>query len=178
MRQLAAAFALAIAALLGAAGARAQPVPEFELKAAFLYNFALLTEWPVQAFPAPDAPFVLCVFGPNPFGNELARMEEKSVQGRRISVRTAGSPAAARDCHLLYIGPGEAGRLGRITESVGTLPVLTVADPGQSTPTEAVITLVQRDSRIGFSVDLASARRARLRLSSRLLKLAVNVRGE
>ncbi len=156
---------------------RPQPVGEYELKAAYLYNFALLSEWPEGALPAPDAPLALCVLGRNPFGPSLAALEVKTVHGRRLEARQVPTAAAARRCHLLFIAAPELARASEIVAALGDAPVLTVADSGAAERTPAVITLGMHGSRVAFSVDLGAAKRARLRLSSRLLRLAAGVAG-
>jgi hypothetical protein len=170
------ALALALAAFAAASPARAQPVAEPELKAAYLYNFAQLTEYPAAAGSAPR--FVLCTIGRNSLGSHLARLEERSILGRPISVRPLTAASQARECHLLYIAPGESARVAALVDALASFPVLTVADAETSGPTAAVITLVPRGERVGFAVNLASAKRAGLRLSSRLLKLASEIQGE
>src|SRR5205814_1156019 len=62
---------LALLALAGAlpAGARAQAISEYQVKAAFLYNFARFVQWPPQSFKNAHDPIAICVLGPNPFGD-------------------------------------------------------------------------------------------------------------
>src|SRR5207244_10853841 len=71
------ALALAIGGLAGAS-ALGQPVDEYQVKAAFLFNFAKFVEWPPQAFPSASAPFSICVLGQNPFGRSL----QEAVEGK------------------------------------------------------------------------------------------------
>ena len=56
---------------------------EYEVKAAFLLNFARLVEWPNSAFSGRDDPIALGVLGRDPFGGSL----EKLVKGRSIGRR-------------------------------------------------------------------------------------------
>jgi hypothetical protein len=168
--------ALSWVAALGASGAAiAQPVQEYELKAAYLYNFALFAEWPAAAFAAPASRFAICVLGQSPFGRSLAALERKPVQSRPIAVRSVPTPAAARDCHVLFVVQPDARRMSEIAAALGDAPVLTVADSDHDMRAGAVVTLVPRGARIGFTVDLDAARRARLRISARLLRLAAAV---
>src|ERR1700681_3665474 len=51
--------------------ARAQTSNEYQVKAAFLYNFAKFVDWPAEAFGSSGAPFVIGVVGDDPFGGAL-----------------------------------------------------------------------------------------------------------
>lgn len=175
MRAAVAVLAALAIALSGAPGAFGQPVQEYELKAAFLFNFALLTEWPRGLPVAPDATFGMCVIGRNPFGNNLAKLQGKQIHGRRIALREVTSPATARDCHVLFIASSEAMPVNEIVESLGESNVLTVAESGDDRATAAAITLLTQDQRVAFAVNLRAARRAQLHISPRLLRLAVQV---
>lgn len=173
--RVAAVLAVLVLALPGALG---QQVQEYDLKAAFLYNFALLTDWPRSAAIAPDAGFRICIIGHNPFGNSLAKIEGKPVHGRRIALRDIASPNAARDCHVLFIAAPGSGALNAVIESLGESSVLTVAESDDDRATAAAITLLTRDQHVSFAVNLGAARRAQLHISPRLLRLAVRVVGE
>ena len=168
-------LAALVLALTGAPGALAQPVQEYELKTAYLYNFALLTEWPRGAQPAPGAAFFVCVIGRNPFGNSLAKLEGKPMHGRRVALREVASAKAARDCHILFIASSGAGPVARILELLDESSVLTVAESHGGGATGAAITLHTMEQRVAFAVNLGAARRAHLHISPRLLRLAAQV---
>lgn len=168
-------LAVLILALTGIPGALGQQVQEYELKTAYLYNFALLTEWRRGASPAPGASFLVCVIGRNPFGDSLAKLEGKPMHGRRIALREVASPGAARDCHVLFIASSGAGPVGTILESLGESSVLTVAESSGGGATAAAITLRTMEQSVAFAVNLGAARRAHLHISPRLLRLAAQV---
>src|SRR5438552_14382023 len=64
------------------------PAPsEYQVKAAFLYNFVKFVDWPETAID-PREPIVLCVLGKDPFSGELDRaIEGKSINGHRVAAR-------------------------------------------------------------------------------------------
>lgn len=175
MRAAAAVLAALALALPAAPGALGQEVQEYELKAAFLYNFALLTDWPRTAPSSPEADFNLCVIGRNPFGGSLGKLEGKPMHGRRIALREVASARAARECQVLFISSSGAGPVDAIMESLGQSSVLTVADSGGIGATAAAITLLSLEQRVSFAINLGAARRAQLHVSPRLLRLAVRV---
>lgn len=157
--------------------AAAQPVQEYELKAAYVYNFAQLTEWPSAVLGSPDAPFAICILGRGVPAPGFEGLSGKRVHGRRIELRALAAMESAPRCHVLYVGGPEHVRLRQIVAALGDAPVLTVADGEAPGTGGAVITLFPRESRILFHVDLTAASHAQLRISSRLLRLAARVTG-
>lgn len=165
---------LAVAALL-LAGARAaaQPIPESEMKAAFVFNFAVFTEWPAEVLAA-GAPLRLCADAGASYYPALLRMADKQVNGHRLTVqRLAG--ASLRHCHVLVLGSAERDRWSQMRRDLAGAHVLTVTDDRVIGADGAVIGMTVEHQHIGFDVDLAAARSARLVLSSKLLRLARSI---
>ena len=175
-RRIAAAITGAI--LLVPAVRAATPTPpapprEHEVKAAFLYHFAQLVDWP-EAAGGPGEPFVVAVVGEDPFGSALEALAGKSVRARPIEVRRYASAAAmdrARP-HLLFAG-GDAEAVDRTLAAVDGQPVLTVGERAGFAERGGMIGFrVTPDGRVGFDINLRRAERAGLRMRSQLLKLA------
>lgn len=143
-------------------------VPEFELKAAFLYNFALFTDWPEK--PKPD--LVLCLYGKDRFGAALDSIEGKPVKNASIRIRRPDSLAQLRGCHMLFIADSEQHRLREILEAVNGAPVLTVMDSRGAARDGVMINLVLVEQRIMFEINTAAVQAAGLGISSKLLRLA------
>ena len=177
MRQL---FALLLLLVTASEQARAQlpaGADEAELKAAILYNFALFTEWPADTLPA-SAPLRLCVFQGNALLAALTGLQEKQVNGHRVSVRTLpAAPGGAQlaACHLLVLDARDRERWSLLKNDLATSSVLTVADDRIIGANGAMISFGIDNRRVGFDVDLAPVRQARLTLSSKLLRLARSV---
>ena len=156
-------------------GLRAQTpdaVPEYTMKAAYLYNFALLTTWPTSASAsAPD--FNLCFYGQDDFGPALDKLSGKDVNGQKIRVLRIDRPEEALRCQLVFINESNASRLNRLTSVLGRAPVLTVADDrsGQS----AMISLTPQNQRLTFTINASATKLAQLQLSSKLMRLAALV---
>jgi hypothetical protein len=173
-------FALLAFLLLAGGTARAQlpaGAGEAELKAAILFNFAMFTEWPADTLPA-SAPMRLCVFQDNGLLPALAGLQEKQVNGHHISVRTLPSqPGAAQlaTCHLLVLDAQDRERWALLKHDLATSSVLTVADDRIVGANGAMISFGIDNRRVGFDVDMAPVRQARLSLSSKLLRLARSV---
>lgn len=166
--------------LLVCGWARAQLPPgadEAELKAAILFNFALFTEWPSDTLPA-SSPLRLCVFQGNALLTALTGLQEKQVNGHRLSVRTLpGSPGAAQlaSCHLLVLDAQDRERWPLLKQDLASSSVLTVADDRIIGASGAMISFGIDNRRVGFDVDLVPVKLARLTLSSKLLRLARSV---
>jgi hypothetical protein len=149
---------------------------EYQLKAAFLYHFAQLVNWPPDAFAAADAPMVIGVIGENPFGKEL----EESVRGKSINghplavkeVQTSGE--GTNTCHILFISPSEKKRLSEILAAVRGKSVLTVGETDHFTETGGMINFTLDGTKIRFQINDAAAKAAGLKISSKLLNLATN----
>lgn len=171
MRCKAALAALAALALLPAQAQ--QPVPEAALKAAFVFNFAVFTEWPAELLAA-EAPLGLCLYPGNGLLPALAALGGKLVNGHRLSVHTLGAPGALRACHILFLERADRARWSDLRKQAGA-GLLSVTDDRAIGNDGAVIALHFEHDRIGFDVDLAALRQTRLSLSSKLLRLARSV---
>lgn len=157
--------------LLATAPAWSQDLSEYRLKAAFLYNFAVYTEWPSDV----AATLNLCVYGPEPFGPELDQLTGKTAGSRRIDVLGKTSLDALKGCQIVFIAPASIGQLPRVLDAVRGLPVLIVADSPGAMRQGAMLNMNMAQSRVTFEANLVAARNARLLLSSKLLRLATEV---
>jgi hypothetical protein len=92
----------AVMVLLSGMRAQSPTAGEYQVKAAFLYNFAKFVEWPPSSFSDPSAALRICVFGRDPFGEELRNItNERTVNGRKLEVRREVDLEHARSCHIL-----------------------------------------------------------------------------
>jgi hypothetical protein len=164
------ALALLVSLSLGVT-ARADELPEYRLKAAFLFNFALFTEWP----PEVGGIINLCVDGTDPFGKEIDVLQGKAVGSRTIDVQRKHPGESLKGCQIVFIAPSAIGRLPQVLESVRGLPVLTVADSVGAARRGAALNLAVGQNKVSFEVNLQAARAAGLNLSSKLLRLAAEV---
>lgn len=166
------AYALAILLLLPVTAA-AQDVTEPALKAAFIYSFASFTEWPADAM-ASGAPLVLCVLGDAAISGEL----ERAVEGRRLAGRSINVSQAApgggslTGCQIAYLSGVTASQAATVIAGLRDAPVLTISDVEGFTRLGGIAQFFFENGRLRFDVQVASARRARLQISSRLLTLA------
>jgi uncharacterized protein DUF4154 len=145
--------------------------PEYEVKAAFIYNFAKFVEWPRGS--QADEPFVVTVLGADPFGRALEdALRDKTVGGRPIVLRRAATVDELGASQIIFISDSERPALPSILKQLETTPVLTVGDMGQFAAHGGVIGFRLEGDRIRLDISLAAAERSRLRLSSQLLRIA------
>ena len=148
---------------------------EYAIKAAYLYNFAKFVEWPLRTFPADDAPLSICIVGDNPFGNTLEMLAGKAVKNHPVEVLHVPEATRLDLCHIVFIGRAEQRRFKVILAKIARLPILTVSDISDFAQAGGIIGFFEAEQRIRFSINIAAAEQANLKLSSQLLKLAVIV---
>lgn len=156
----------------GSGGEAHEQLPEYDVKAAYLFNFAKFVEWPESAFPEADAPLRLCVFGFDPFGDALAGLAGKSVHERRLVIERVRQPERTETCHVLFVARRESHRAATLFRQLTDSTVLTVTESESPEEPRGIINLVMRDNRILFQIAPGAAERRALRISSRLLQLA------
>jgi hypothetical protein len=158
---------------LGAQQARAS---EYEVKAAYLFNFAKFVDWPTDISESKATPFTICVLGKNPFGAALnTTIAGETVGGHNVAVKEIASPQEAAGCRMLYISSSEERRLSAVVSGLGTLPILTVSEIPQFSEHGGMIEFVMEGNRVRFEANPAAAAAAGLSLSSSLLRVATKV---
>ena len=146
-------------------------VSEQEVKAAYLLNFVKFVEWDPTR-DGGEAPFTICIAGTDPFGSALDRLVEgERIENRRIvieRVRRWQNP-----CRVFFIGSSELDA-AQLLAGVGS-GVLTVGEESRFLRDGGMIALVVEDRKVRFDINLKAARRASVRMSSRLLDVARQV---
>ena len=160
-----------------ATSARAASPAEYQVKAAFLLHFTRFIEWPATAFPSGPSSLVICVVGQDPFGAALDRtVKGQAVDGKSLVVRRIKQLQRDESCHVAFVGASEENKLDELLGAIKNSPVLTVGDVENFAAAGGMINLVVEEQKIRFEINLESAERAGLKISSRLLQLAKNVR--
>jgi hypothetical protein len=167
--------ALLVAALLLLPGAlAAQTAPEYDVKAAFLYNFTKFVDWPASAFP--DAfSLKLCLLGEDPFGRSLQAVAGEQVGNRKLAVMRTDSLAKTGGCQILFISRSERERLPQVLAMVKDSPVLTVGDTKGFADQGVIVNFILEGSKVRFEINTEAAERAGLKVSSKLLQLAKRI---
>jgi hypothetical protein len=157
----------------GLAADKPAAASEYQLKAAFLFNFVKFTEWPSSAFASATAPVVICVLGEDPFGRTLDDLVKgESINGRPIVVQRLAHGEAPSVCHVLFISRSEKKELLPWLQNLMKRPVLTVSDLDGFCEAGGIINLVLSSSgTVRPEINPEAARAAGIQISSRLLKL-------
>ena len=175
IRCLAVAAGLILAVLGQCQSLRAQPavVDENALKLAFIFNFITFTEWPARNTAESD--IRLCALGGEALGGALNALDGRVANTRIIQVKRVSTVNEAQQCDLLFIDPMGGRVPAPFLGELGDSPVLTVSDAENFAKSGGMIGLLKRNNRIAFEINLATATRAGLRFSAKLLNLAIVV---
>jgi len=139
---------------------------EYQVKAAYLYNFVKFIEWPEAAR---TGPLTICTVGPNPFGAALDDIiRGESIDGRPIAARTI--EASQPGCDIVFVPRGVAA--AEYLRVARTAPVLTVGESPDFIAQGGIVNFVRDAGMIRFEIDRDAAARVGLQISSRLLRLA------
>jgi hypothetical protein len=151
--------------------ANPQPLSEYRLKAAFLYNFALFTDWPAGT----GSPLTLCVYGADPFGKEIDALQDKPVGDRFLALRRTPAGGSLADCQIVFVAPSAITGLPHVLDELRGRTALTVADSPDAARHGVALNMSVAQDKVSFEANLSAARGAGLNLSSKLLRLATQV---
>jgi len=156
--------------------AQTPAVAEYRAKANYLANFPSFVEWPTEALPSGNAPFLVCVFGEFSFGTSLAEMTRgTTVHDRRLEIRWVRKAQELAVCQTLFVSRSEQKRYSQALDAVRGKVVLTVGETPEFLDAGGILSFSGKQGTIQFDVNLAAANKAHLKISSRLLALARRV---
>lgn len=150
---------------------------EYQLKAAFLFNFAKFVSWPNEVETVEDASLNFCVMGTTPLDRALEKfIAGKKVHGREATLRRIADVTQTSHCHVLFIARSEGQAIPELVELLRDSSVLTVGETPSFSDNGGIIEFIVAGNKVRFAINVGAAQRARLVLSSELLKLARIVR--
>ena len=166
-----------VAALL--LSAPALPAPsEYQVKAAFLFNFARFVEWPAVTFVSASSPFAVCVFGDDPFGADLdSVVQGETAVGRPMVVRRLREARDASQCQIVFIAGSADHELEALIATLDRRATLTVSDVEGAARRGAMIRMMTVNGRIRLRINIDAVRAAHLTVNSSLLRAAEIVGG-
>lgn len=187
------ALALLVVAIVPEALADSARSQEYQIKAAFLYNFIKFVEWPKEKFADSNEPITIGIIGKDPFGKAFEPLKNKKAKGRKIVVKRFkgfeelkeihGKDKAGlqreiktiRKCHVLFICCSEKESQRDIINSVKAYSVLTVGESEVFFKSGGIINFQLEEKKVRFEINDMAAKRAKLKISSKLLRLAKRV---
>ena len=170
--------AVALAGLLSLAAvtpARSQATPpvEYQVKAAFLFNFAKFVEWPSDALPSDKSPITLCVFKQDPFGSALDEIiQGKTINNHQVLARRVNELPDLKSCQLVFLGKQEDKGLSEVLNSLKGASALVVGETDGFAERGGCVQFFLEASKLRFAINMDAVQRARLTVSSKLLALA------
>lgn len=150
--------------------AAAQPAPEYALKAAYVYNFALFTSWPPELL-SDDARLTMCVRPDHPLRGALDELRNKTVKGRRLQIKAWDANSPEGDCQIVMLDGADRDRWNNWRRRSQLRGVLSISDEGSGVA-DTVIIMGADNDRLVFNVQIGIARQAGLAIGARLLQLA------
>ena len=166
---------------------------EYQIKAAFLYNFIKFVDWPKKKNEDSNEPITIGIIGKDPFGDAFEPLKNKQVKDRQVVIKRfkaleelekAGEEGKTeldkqietiRKCYLLFICSSEEKNLGRIINSVKEHNVLTVGEMSGFVEAGGIVNFLVEEKKIRFEINAVAATRAGLKIRSKLLRLAKRV---
>ena len=151
----------------------------YEVKTAFLFNFAKFIDWPASGFASPQSPFTICVLGQDPFGNMLEdTLNGKIIGERPLAVRRLKDKAEAQRCQIVFVGSSEIAHLAEIVGSLQKSNVLLVGEMNGFAALGGTIEFTIEENHVRFMINIDAADRSGLKFSSKLLAVARIVHDE
>ena len=166
---------------------------EYQIKAAFLYNFIKFVDWPKEKVSDANEPITIGIIGKDPFGKAFEPVKDKKVKNRKVVIKRfkgfeelnksaendrsklQQQIQAIRRCYVLYICPSEKEKLKEIVSWVKAHPVLTVAEAKGFLDIGGIINFLMEENKVRFEINVTAGERAKLKIRSQLLQLAKRV---
>ena len=167
---------LVCAGLLGLVLRAGDTTLEYQVKAAFLYNFARFADWPPETMARGNS-IGICVMGRDPFGNALEpTFRGKVINGRPFSVKRIPEGASFNECHILFLGSPDSQSSPALLRTAGHAGILTIGETPGFIEAGGMIEFVLVENKVRFKINPDTTQRAHIRLSAQLLQLAWVVR--
>lgn len=147
---------------------------EYEIKAAYLYNFIKFVTWE-NVEPGSKNPIDICVFGDDPFQAVISPLKKLKAQGRTIQIAYPKALEAIANCEVLYIAASEGKLVPALIKEAKGHDILTVSDIKDFAKLGGIVGFVTVGNVIRFQINLASAKNSKIQVSSKLLELALEV---
>jgi len=170
-------FLLLLVMVLGLAGsqmarAQADNTREYQIKAAFLYNFIQFVKWPGTTFSSSDAPFCIGILGDDPFGSTLDdTIQGEAIDGHRLTIMRSPRIEELMGCQMIFVSRSEEGHVDEILSKLSSKAVLTVSEVPNFANEGGDINFYISSEKIRFEINPQAARQAGLKVSSQLLAL-------
>jgi hypothetical protein len=152
----------------------AQTPKESDIEAAYLFNFAKFMH---QTAHSPDS-FTITVVGKSPIGPMLETITtNEQIDGRPLKVIRVATVDQAKTSDIVFLGEAEAPRIDKDIAALAGSSALTVSNAPDFLKRGGMIQFQIVNNRVRFIVNLDAVSKAKITLSSELLKVAMSVTG-
>jgi hypothetical protein len=174
------AFLCSLLPAVSGPGSKAQTTDEeYRVKAAFIFHFAQLVDWPPDTQTTTDNSLVLCTLGEDPFQGALeGTVAGKTIGNRVMRIRHLGEPQDMQACQIAFLGKAQSKRIPILVAGLHNAPVLTVGESAGFLGDGGMICFLLEENKVRFDINLNAAESANLKIGSRLLILAEHVVGD
>jgi hypothetical protein len=169
---------------------------EYQIKAAFIYNFIKFVDWPEEKMADSNEPITIGIIGSEDFVNAFEPVIHKKVKNRNISIKYFEGyeklkrareederkwnqkMEALKTCHVLMFCICDSVRLENSSQIIKALkgsPVLTVGETAGFLESGGIINFLMEDKKVRFEINVTAAKKSKLKISSKLLRLAKRV---
>jgi len=168
----------ALILLIATAAAPAQSKPsEYDIKAAYLFNFGKFMRHSTAYVPR--ATFDICILGHDPIGRTIDDIAaNESIDNLPVRVIRIPDVTNAKSCRIVYITASEDVHLREDMAILAGTDVLTVSDSPTFLQVGGMVQFVLVSNHVRFAVNLNALNRSHLALSSELLRVAASVTGK
>lgn len=155
---------------------------EYQIKAAFVYNFTQgFITWPSSTFADDNEPFHICILGADPFGGLLdATVQGKTAREgryakgmRSLIIDQIENVNAISSCHLLFIEKSQQDSLAQVYRLAKRYAILTVSDmEGFVESQGGMIEIFTFEKSLKIGVNICVLEQAKLKAAADLLKVS------
>ncbi|HKC68067.1 MAG TPA: YfiR family protein [Bacteroidia bacterium] len=146
---------------------------EYQVKAAFVFNFTQFVEWSSQSFTTPQTSAVIGILGKDPFGNYLQEtITGETINKHPLVIQHFNSVDDVNNCQVLFINISDKNQLRAILQKLKGKNILTISDVNGFAKMGGIVRLYTKDDKINIQINLEAAKEENLLISSKLLKLA------
>ncbi len=163
---------LALAMIPGILRAQSGDSREYQIKAAFLYNFVQFVKWPGSSFASAVSPFCIGILGDDPFGSTLEEtVRGETIDNHPLTVIRAQKAGDLKGCQMIFVCSSEKDHASEILAQLDSRPILTVSEFESFARVGGVIDFYLSGGKVRFEINPQSAQRCGLKISSQLLSL-------
>lgn len=154
--------------------AKAQQFTEYEVKAAYIFNFTKFIKWPASSFDNNTSPYVLGIYGNDPFGSIIKKIiGNRESNSRKWIVKYYSRPEQIKQCHILFVTDIKNSELRRLIKYLQDKSILSVGDEiDQFCQHGGMVNFTPKNAPKRFEINHKAAKNADLSISAKLLMLS------